>query len=165
MMSRNRRRPKPYKKDGDLFFGWNNTKWFIREFRNMYSSEPSYFSKKRIESGISFIIGQTAMILFIIFKYADIDMYDFIMWASLEFAVGGYITYQIQRQKRDYRNYYDNEYDEYGGNGGFEGDHYRRDREYNQYPNNREGGFRDDQGEDPEPTAPPPNAGSTPYPM
>lgn len=101
--------------DRQLFFGWKNTKWFITEVGNMYSSKPSHFSKKRIESGIAFIIGQTGMILFLLFKYNTLDMTDFIMWASLEFAVGGYITYQIQRQGRydsdngygDYNNRYD----------------------------------------------------------
>jgi len=80
----------------------------------MYSSTPSHFSKKRIESGIAFIIGQAGMIMFLLFKYKDLDMTDFIMWASLEFAVGGYITYQIQRQRR---HDYDNGYGDYYNNG------------------------------------------------
>jgi len=109
-----KRRPlPPVRNDNDrrLFFGWKNTKWFITEIENMYSSKSSHFSKKRIESGIAFIIGQAGMIMFLLFKYKDLDMTDFIMWASLEFAVGGYITYQIQRQKR-YDS--DNGYGEYG---------------------------------------------------
>lgn len=125
------RKPNPHKRkpsppvrhdnDRRLFFGWKNTKWFITEVGNMYSSKPSHFSKKRIESGIAFIIGQAGMIMFLLFKYKDLDMTDFIMWASLEFAVGGYITYQIQRQRwyksdngyGEYSNGYDNGYQGY----------------------------------------------------
>jgi len=104
------------KNDRRLFFGWKNTKWFITEVGNMYSSKPSYFSKKRIESGVAFIIGQAGMIMFLLFKYKTLDMTDFIMWASLEFAVGGYITYQIQRQRR-YDS--DNGYGDYYNNNGY----------------------------------------------
>jgi hypothetical protein len=106
----------PVKNDRRLFFGWKNTKWFITEVGNMYSSKPSYFSKKRIESGVAFIIGQAGMIMFLLFKYKTLDMTDFIMWASLEFAVGGYITYQIQRQRR-YDS--DNGYGDYYNNNGY----------------------------------------------
>lgn len=113
-----KRRPSPparHDSDSRLFFGWKNTKWFITEVGNMYSSKPSHFSKKRIESGIAFIIGQAGMIMFLLFKYKDLDMTDFIMWASLEFAVGGYITYQIQRQRRyDYDNGYGDYSNGYG---------------------------------------------------
>ena len=31
-------------------------KWFFTEIMKMYSSEKSYFSKKRVESGIAFAI-------------------------------------------------------------------------------------------------------------
>jgi hypothetical protein len=44
------------------FFGWTNIKWFISEIGKMYSSKDSYFSKKRIESGIAFAISQWGMI-------------------------------------------------------------------------------------------------------
>jgi hypothetical protein len=47
-----------------LFFGWENIKWLIREVTNMYSSKESFFSKKRIESGIAFIVAQWGMISF-----------------------------------------------------------------------------------------------------
>jgi len=38
-----------------FFFGWENIKWVISELGKMYSSKPSFFSKKRIESGVAFI--------------------------------------------------------------------------------------------------------------
>lgn len=130
-----RRPTKHYKIPKKYFFGWNNIKWFIREFGKIYSGQKSYFSKKRLESGISFFIGQFGMIVFFVLTYNTLSMSDFIMWASLEFAVGGYITHQIQRQKRYYINNY-----EFDGEDDYEYDQYDRYNRSNyrgyDYPNN-----------------------------
>jgi hypothetical protein len=82
------------------FFGWTNIKWLITELINMYSSKPSYFSKKRIESGIAFIVAQWGMIFFLLEKHADLTMTDLIMWAGVEFAISGYMVHQIQKEKK-----------------------------------------------------------------
>jgi hypothetical protein len=84
----------------DMFFGWNNFKWLVREIRNIYSNEKSYFSKKRIESGISFLIAQFGMIFFLIEKHKDLSMGELLLWASTEFAVSGYLLNQIQKEKQ-----------------------------------------------------------------
>lgn len=151
-----RRRPEP-----NMFFGWNNTKWFIREFGKMYSGQNSYFSKKRIESGFSFVVGQAGMIMFLLFKYQDLTMSDFIMWASLEFAVGGYITWQIQRQKGHYGGYgggysggYDDDYQDYGN------DDYSQEYQQSNYSQDQQ------EGQEPDPTPPgQPARGRTNYPV
>jgi hypothetical protein len=144
MKNHKRSKPPVQKKKGKpLFFGWTNVKWFIREFGNTYSSQPSYFSKKRIESGISFVIGQTGMILFLIFKYADLTMTDFIMWASLEFAVGGYITYQIQKQKR-----HESEFGYYDESSGDYDNEKPRDERYEDYGKEEEHHDRQEQDEE-----------------
>lgn len=83
------------------FLGWINIKWVIIEVGKIYSNENSYFSKKRIDSGIAFIIGQIGMILFLINKYSTLSMTDFLIWAGMEFSVAGYLTYESQRQKRN----------------------------------------------------------------
>jgi hypothetical protein len=83
-----------------LFFGWENTKWLIREITNMYSSKDSFFSKKRIESGIAFIIAQWGMIFFLLEKHKTLSMSDFAIWVGIEFFVAGYMVYQIQREKK-----------------------------------------------------------------
>lgn len=143
-----RKRQYSIKLPSKYFFGWQNIRWFIREVGKMYSGQPSYFSKKRMESGISFLIGQIGMIMFFALSYSTLSMYDFIMWASLEFAVGGYITYQIQRQKRYF-------YDENSsGNYGDWGNQSTPNDRYTDGP----GEYRED---DPEPRPP----GSTDYPM
>ena len=87
-------------KDKKYFFGWNNIKWFIKEFINIYSSGKSFFSKKRIESSIAFIIGQLGMILFLLVNVTTMDTYDICLWAGVEFAIAGYMVNQIQKEKK-----------------------------------------------------------------
>jgi hypothetical protein len=86
-------------KSKTYFFGWTNIKWFITELSKMYSSKPSYFSKKRIESGVAFAIAQIGMVFFLIMKYDSLLMSDFLWWAAAEFAVSGYIINAIQKEK------------------------------------------------------------------
>jgi len=85
--------------DKKWFFGWQNIKWFFREIINVYSSKPSFFSKKRLESGIAFIIAQWGMIFFLMQKYPTLTMGEFLLWAAAEFAVSGYIINKIQKEK------------------------------------------------------------------
>lgn len=82
-----------------LFFGWQNIKWFIKEILAIYSGNTSYFSKKRIESGVAFLIAQWGMIFFLIQKYSTLSMGEFLLWAGAEFAVSGYIINKIQKEK------------------------------------------------------------------
>jgi len=71
-------------KSKTYFFGWANLKWFITEISKMYSSKPSYFSKKRIESGVAFAIAQVGMVFFLIMKYETLHMSDFLWWAAAD---------------------------------------------------------------------------------
>lgn len=82
------------------FFGWTNIKWFITEIGNIYSSKDSFFSKKRIESGISFGVGQIGMIWYICENVSNMSSSDIAIWAGIEFAIAGYIVNQIQREKK-----------------------------------------------------------------
>ena len=88
-------------KNKKYFFGWENIKWFITEIGKQYSNSKSYFSKKRVESGIAFSVGQLGMIFFLIKKYETLIMSDVLMWASVEFAIAGYIVNQIQKEKKE----------------------------------------------------------------
>jgi hypothetical protein len=81
------------------YFGWQNIKWFITEIMNIYSSKTSYFSKKRIESGIAFLIAQWGMIYFLYSHHDKLTMGEFLLWAAAEFAVSGYMINQIQKEK------------------------------------------------------------------
>ena len=81
------------------FFGWSNIKWFFSEIMNIYSTKKSFFSKKRIESGLAFIIAQWGMIFFLLEKHSILSMGEFLLWAAAEFAVSGYIINKIQKEK------------------------------------------------------------------
>lgn len=83
-----------------MFFGWENIKWGIKELINIYSAKDSYFSKKRIESGLAFIIAQWGMIFFLLEKHSTLTMGEFLLWAAAEFAVSGYIINKIQKEKK-----------------------------------------------------------------
>lgn len=82
------------------FFGWTNVKWLIKELVNLYSNSSSFFSKKRIESGVAFIIGQWGMVYFLIKNIDKLSTSDITLWAGLEFAIAGYIVSQIQKEKK-----------------------------------------------------------------
>lgn len=83
-----------------LFFGWENIKWTLRELRNLYSPTKSYFSKKRVESGLAYLIGQSGMVFFLVKKYEVMSVSDLIMWAGAEFLLSGYTVFQIQKEKK-----------------------------------------------------------------
>jgi hypothetical protein len=82
------------------FLGWSNIKWVIKEFAKLYSDEKSYFSKKRIESGIAFLVGQGGMIYFLLTNIDKLTTSDIALWAGVEFAIAGYIVSQIQKEKK-----------------------------------------------------------------
>jgi len=82
------------------FFGWTNIKRFVMEILKIYSNQPSFFSKKRIESSIAFIIGQWGMIYFLLHSLSTISAGDFAIWAGIEFAVAGYIINYIEKGKK-----------------------------------------------------------------
>jgi hypothetical protein len=84
-----------------FFLGWENIKWTIREIRDIYSDGDSYFSKKRIESGISFLIGQFGMVFFLYKNYEQMTTSDLAIWAGIEFAIAGYMVNKIQKEKKD----------------------------------------------------------------
>jgi hypothetical protein len=75
-------------------------KWFISEITKMYSATDSFFSKKRVESGIAFLIAQFGMVFFLIKKIDTMDVYELSIWAGMEFLIAGYTVNQIQKEKK-----------------------------------------------------------------
>ena len=84
----------------NLFFGWNNIKWFINEIGNLYTGTESFFSKKRVESGIAFAVGQWGMSYFLLQNIQTMSTSDIVLWAGVEFAISGYMLNQIQKEKQ-----------------------------------------------------------------
>jgi hypothetical protein len=79
---------------------YSKIKWFIAEIGKIYSNEDSYFSKKRIESGVAFIIGQWGMIYFLVKNITTMTTSDVAIWSGVEFALAGYMISQIQKEKK-----------------------------------------------------------------
>ena len=75
--------------------------WFFTEVIKMYSGQDSFFSKKRFESGVAFIIAQFGMVFFLIKKIDAMDVYELSIWAGMEFLIAGYTVSQIQREKKN----------------------------------------------------------------
>lgn len=84
----------------NYFFGLKNIKWVIKEIGKLYSVEESYFSKKRVESGISFVVGQWGMIYFLIENINELSTSDMVLWSGVEFAIAGYMIREIQKEKK-----------------------------------------------------------------
>lgn len=80
---------------------WGSIKWFFKEIMKIYSNESSYFSKKRVESGIGFVIAEWGMIYFLLSKFETMTMVEFGGWASIQFVVAGYMVNQIQNEKKE----------------------------------------------------------------
>ncbi len=86
-------------KDKKWFFGWTNIKWGIKQIICIYSNKSSFFSKKRIESGIGFVIAEWGMVYFLLKKMDSMDIMTFAGWATIQFFVAGYIIKQIEKSK------------------------------------------------------------------
>lgn len=79
------------------FFGWTNLRWLIVELIKMYSANTvSFFSKKRVESGIAFIILQVGMVAYFII-HIGMDMTSMGMWAGIEAVICGYALNKIEK--------------------------------------------------------------------
>ncbi len=83
------------------FFGWTNFKWLVNQVRNLYSDKSSYFSKKRVESSIAFLVGQWGMIYFLINNVDSMGTNEIISWSAIEFVMAGYTVAQIQKEKKN----------------------------------------------------------------
>lgn len=80
---------------------FNNVEWFFTEVMKMYSAKDSFFSKKRVESGIAFLIAQFGMVFFLIKKIDVMDVYELSIWSGMEFLIAGYTVNQIQKEKKN----------------------------------------------------------------
>jgi hypothetical protein len=75
-------------------------KWFFTELINIYSTKKSFFSKKRIESGIAFIIAQIGMLTYFFEHHDKMDIGSMLLWAGVEFTIAGWNISQIQKEKK-----------------------------------------------------------------
>jgi hypothetical protein len=74
--------------------------WLGKELIQVYSSHSSFFSKKRLESSVAFVIGQWGMIFWLIENHTKASISDISIWAGIQFAISGYILTEIQKEKK-----------------------------------------------------------------
>lgn len=83
------------------FFGWSNFKYYFRELIKVGSSKPSFFSKKRLESGIAFFTLIWGMIYWLVKKYELMTTTDFLIWSGILLAICGYTMNKIEELKKN----------------------------------------------------------------
>lgn len=83
-----------------LFVGRKKFIWLVHQLVKMYSAEEkSYFSKKRIESGIAFIIAEHGALFWLAKKYDVMNTSDFGIWITIQLFIAGWYVGQIQKEK------------------------------------------------------------------
>lgn len=83
------------------FIGWTNIKWLIKQLIAMYSSKPSYFSKKRFESSIAFLCAIFLIVGHAIYNRATITNSEIIADAVVLFGIAGYTVKMIENSKKE----------------------------------------------------------------
>ena len=79
---------------------YKHLRWFLKEFLKMYSAHDSFFSKKRIESGIAFIVAECGAIFWLERKYDVMTTSEFIMWLGPQLVIAGWMVQKIENGKR-----------------------------------------------------------------
>jgi hypothetical protein len=72
----------------------------FKELVKMYSNQESFFSKKRIESGVAFVVLQWGMVHWLVLNVSKISASDLFVWATVNVAISGYVVSQIQKEKK-----------------------------------------------------------------
>lgn len=93
------------------FFGWENIKWLIREFMKMYSTEKSYFSKKRFESSIAFCSAIGVLLCYVWSHRHTLQNSEMLADVTLLVGLAGYYVKKIQDEKSEVQTNKTNEND------------------------------------------------------
>lgn len=83
------------------FFGWENCKWFIIQIRATFSNEPSYFSRKRIESYLLFLGAFSATMTYIWINITSLLYHEILALTGALFFYAGYTMQVIQKDKKE----------------------------------------------------------------
>ena len=80
-------------------FTKQNFEFLVKELIKTLSTRPSFFSKKRVEGSVAFIIGQIGMIIYLIISIKTMGTLDIIGWATIQFGIAGYMVNKIEKSK------------------------------------------------------------------
>lgn len=84
------------------FHGYNNYKWFVREWLKMYSgTEPSFFSHKRVQTGIAFTMFSLGWIGVLVYLFIQeyTTILEFVEWAIPPLLICGYTLNKTEAAK------------------------------------------------------------------
>lgn len=73
--------------------------WYLKELIAMYSAGETFFSKKRIESGIAFLFALIVTIYYVYQKIDIMDIWQFGYIMTTWLFIAGYTVNQIQKEK------------------------------------------------------------------
>lgn len=77
----------------------NKIIWGLKELVKTFSSQPSFFSSKRIERAIAFISGEITLLSFFFYNLKTLPTIEAIMIATVFFAVAGYVLNKTEKVK------------------------------------------------------------------
>ena len=83
------------------FLGWTNIKWFTRELVATMSDQPSYFSKKRVQEWMLFLLAWVASLIWFIYHFKGMEIGTLLAFTGALFVYAGYQKYSIQKEKKD----------------------------------------------------------------
>ena len=72
-------------------------KFYVKELIAMYSAGETFFSKKRIESGIAFLFALVYTCLYVALN--DLNIYEFAYVLTTWLFIAGYTVNMIQKEK------------------------------------------------------------------
>lgn len=83
---------------------WAYLKWVVKELIATCSDQPSYFSKKRIQSWLLFDAGLGAMMWWLFEHIHTMTYMEIIAFSSVLFGAAGYQIRTIQKEKEFNKN-------------------------------------------------------------
>lgn len=84
------------------FFGWENIKWFCREWLKMYSgTQDSFFSHKRVQTGLAFsaFLMGWGRVLWYLLSQEHTTILEFVEWAIPLLLICGYTLNATEKAK------------------------------------------------------------------
>lgn len=86
-------------KNSKWLFGTTNIRWGIKELIKLGSSQPSFFSQKRIQSGIAFWVLMGGCIYYLCINIVGMSATDFLLWCAIPCAICGIYLTKIEAAK------------------------------------------------------------------
>jgi cytosine/uracil/thiamine/allantoin permease len=74
-------------------------KWLIRELVKMMSDKASFFSQKRTQGWMAFLMFYAGQGVFFVTHVKEMDVYTLTVWSSPLLLVAGYAVKQTQDEK------------------------------------------------------------------